>query len=305
MYNPTLKNIIILLRPQQWSKNLFIYLPVFFNRQINDTDSILTCSITFIAFSLIASSIYCFNDIHDVNKDRVHAKKKLRPIASGKITIRTAYFIMFSLILAGILLLQLGFYLLGKDSAATIKAIGIISLYFLMNIAYCIKLKQIPILDTFIIATGFVLRILIGGYTTDINLSQWIIVMTFLLALFLAFAKRRDDVIIYTQTGIQTRKSIERYNLEFMNQALSIIAAVTMVSYILYTVSPEVISRMHSDNLFITAIFVLAGLLRYLQITLVDINSGSPTAILLSDRFIQCCICGWMLSFTLIIYFEL
>lgn len=178
----------------------------------------------------------------------------------------------------------------------------IILFYLVLNIAYCVKLKQIALVDVFIIAFGFVLRILAGSVATGIKLSQWIILMTFLLALFLAFAKRRDDVVIYEDTGVKARKNVNRYNLQFMNQAISIIASVTMVCYIMYTVSDEVIERMNTSYLYVTSIFVLAGLIRYLQITIVDVKSGSPTKVLMNDRFIQCCIAGWIITFFLILY---
>ena len=180
---------------------------------------------------------------------------------------------------------------------------AIIAFYILLNIAYCIRLKHIAIVDVFIIAVGFVLRVLIGGLATSIALSQWIILMTFLLALFLALAKRRDDVVMYEDTGIMARRNVNRYSVQFMNQAISIIASITMVSYIMYTVSPEVVERFNTSYLYATSIFVLAGILRYLQITIVDVKSGSPTKVLIKDRFIHACIAGWLLAFLIIIYF--
>lgn len=179
---------------------------------------------------------------------------------------------------------------------------AILLFYYAMNIAYCIRLKQIALVDVFIIATGFVLRIAIGGVATHIHLSHWIILMTFLLALFLAFAKRRDDVIIYEGTGVKPRANVNRYNLVFMNQAISIVASVTMVCYIMYTVSEEVIRRMDNSLLYATSVFVLAGLMRYLQLTIVDAKSGSPTRVLMKDRFVQYCILGWIVLFCLILY---
>ena len=175
--------------------------------------------------------------------------------------------------------------------------------YILLNIAYCVRLKQIALVDVFVIATGFVLRVFAGGFATGIYLSHWIILMTFLLALFLAFAKRRDDVVIYEDTGVIARKNVNRYNLDFMNQAITIVASITMVCYILYTVSPEVIERFDSPYVYITSIFVLAGIIRYLQLTIVDVKSGSPTKILMKDLFIQLCIVGWVCVFITIIYF--
>ena len=174
--------------------------------------------------------------------------------------------------------------------------------YWLMNIAYCLKLKQIAILDVSIIAIGFVMRVLIGGMTTGIWISHWLVLMTFLLTLFLAFAKRNDDYRIFEQTGTKPRVSITGYNKTFINEATAIIASVTMVCYIMYTMSEDVIQRMGTRYVYLTSGWVLAGLLRYLQNMIVFGLSGSPTKSMVKDRFIQLCILGWLASFFAIIY---
>lgn len=296
MLNPFIK----LLRPQQWVKNTFIFLPIFFDGKLLHLDLLSAAFMTFIAFCFAASGVYCFNDIYDAEADRSHPQKKNRPVASGAVTKFAAYMMMGFCFLASSLLITILFY---DEHPKLLRLIGVIAFYVIMNIAYCIKLKQKAIVDVFIIATGFVLRIIAGGFATGIHLSQWIVLMTFLLALFLAFAKRRDDVVIYEDTGVLTRKNVSRYNLAFMNQAIGIVASITMVCYIMYTVSLEVTERFHSHYVYITSIFVLAGIIRYLQVTLVDVRSGSPTKILLKDRFIQACIAGWILTFFFILYF--
>ena len=174
--------------------------------------------------------------------------------------------------------------------------------YWLMNIAYCLKLKQFAILDVTIIAIGFVMRVLTGGLATDIWVSHWLVMMTFLITLFLALSKRNDDYRIYEQTGIKPRVSITGYNKSFINEATAIVASVTMVSYIMYTMSEDVIARMGSQYVYLTSGWVLAGLLRYLQNMIVFGLSGSPTKSLVKDHFIQLCIIGWILSFFAIIY---
>ena len=183
------------------------------------------------------------------------------------------------------------------------KLYGVIAFYIIMNIAYCVKLKQLAIVDVFIIAVGFVLRVIAGGFATGIHLSHWIVLMTFLLALFLAFAKRRDDVVMYEDSGVKMRKNVNRYNLSFMNQLIAVVGCLTMMCYIMYTVSPEVTSRFKSNYIYVTSVFVLAGIIRYLQITVVDVKSGSPTKVLMKDRFIQLCILGWITTFAIILYF--
>ena len=174
--------------------------------------------------------------------------------------------------------------------------------YWLMNIAYCLRLKQYALIDVTIIAIGFVMRVLIGGLTTDIWISQWLVLMTFLVTLFLAFTKRNDDYRIYEQTGQKPRVSITGYNKTFINEATAIVASVTMVCYIMYTMSEEVISRMGTNYVYLTSGWVLAGMLRYLQNMIVYGLSGSPTKSLVKDHFIQFCVLGWIASFFVIIY---
>ncbi len=287
-------HFIQLLRPNQWVKNVFIFLPLFFGGHMTEWEYIQPSILAFLAFCFSASAIYCFNDIWDVEADRKHPQKCKRPIASRMITIRTGYVVSFLCI--GI---SCGIALRVEHNT---ELIGILLFYLMMNVAYCIKLKQIAVVDVFIIALGFVLRLIVGGISSNIELSHWIVLMTFLLALFLAFAKRRDDVVIYENTGILPRKNVNRYNLAFMNQTIGLVACITMVCYIMYTVSDEVIARMHSPYLYVTSGFVLAGLIRYLQLTIVDVKSGSPTKVLMKDRFIQLCIVCWMFVFGMILY---
>ena len=174
--------------------------------------------------------------------------------------------------------------------------------YWLMNIGYCIRLKQYAILDVTIIAVGFVMRVLVGGVATGIWISHWLVMMTFLVTLFLAFTKRNDDYRIFEQTGQKPRVSITGYNKTFINEATAIIASVTLVCYIMYTMSEEVIERMGSQKLYLTCIWVILGLLRYLQKMIVYVNSDSPTKSLVKDHFIQFCVLGWLASFFVILY---
>ena len=180
-----IKSIIQLLRPEQWVKNLFIFLPAFFNGQLWNMAVLLPCFTAFIALSFAASSIYCYNDICDINSDRAHVRKCKRPIASGTISIKTAYAVMLICVLFSMLVLFL------YQGETKYRVFYLIATYYLINLAYSFKLKQLAIIDVMIISIGFVLRILIGGAAANIWLSEWIIMMTFLLALFLAFAKRQ------------------------------------------------------------------------------------------------------------------
>ena len=291
-----MKNLIKLLRPQQWLKNGFIFLPLFFSGQMGDVQNWINCVVAFFSFCFAASAVYCFNDIYDAEDDRLHAGKRNRPIASGAISKKQGYLVMGLMMLLSFVLL---FLLIDNRSQALI----VIGIYFIMNMFYCIKLKHIYIVDVFIIAFGFVLRVLAGGVATGIQLSHWIILMTFLLALFLAFAKRRDDVVVFQDTGVKIRKSIKGYSLRFLDQVLSIVGTITVVCYIMYTVSGDVTKRFESQYVYLTSIFVLAGIIRYMQISIVAEKSGDPTKVLVRDLFIQGCIIGWLIAFSFIIYF--
>ena len=290
-----MKKTLLLVRPQQWIKNGFVLIPMFFGGRLLNADDAIASVVTFFAFSCAASAIYCFNDIVDVDADRRHPVKCGRPIASGAVSVPTAYALMAVLALLSALLL----FFLPQRAGETA---GIVAFYFLLNMAYCIWLKRHAIIDVCTVATGFVLRILAGGMACDVAVSNWLVLMTFLLALFLSFAKRRDDVLRMNETGEPPRRNTIRYNLTFVNQAITVTGTVTLVCYIMYTVSPEVVSRFHAPYLYLTSIFVLVGLLRYMQLTVVDEVSGDPTKILLRDRFTQAIVVAWIMAFLLIIY---
>ena len=289
-------NYIKLLRPLQWLKNTFVFAPIFFSNNLLKPDCFWPTLIVFISFCFISSSIYCFNDLKDAEADRMHPKKCHRPIASGKVSVKGGYIMMAICLTGAFALLSLA------HSINTPYLYIIVGGYWLMNIAYCLRLKQIAILDVSIIAIGFVMRVLVGGLVVDIWVSHWLVLMTFLVTFFLALSKRNDDYRIYEQTGIKPRVSISGYNKIFINEATAIVGAVTLVCYIMYTMSPEVIERMGTRYVYLTTGWVLAGLLRYLQNMIVFGLSGSPTKSLVKDHFIQFCILGWLASFFVIIY---
>lgn len=290
-----MKNLIRLIRPHQWVKNLVVLLPVFFGGALLHIESVYAGLVTALCFSFAASSIYCLNDIVDVDDDRQHPVKCHRPLASGAISIAQGYTLMFLMFI----LSMLSTFLLYHNQLETAS---VILFYWILNIAYCLKLKQYAIIDVCVVSFGFVLRILAGGYATSIHLSKWIVLMTFLLMLFLSFAKRRDDVVRMNETGHAPRQNTIRYNLTFINQAITITASVTLVCYIMYTVSPETIQNFHTDYLYLTSVFVLVGLLRYIQIAVVDKRSGDPTKVMLHDRFMQFVVLAFGLAFLFIIY---
>ncbi len=178
-----------------------------------------------------------------------------------------------------------------------------ILLYLIINIAYTSGLKNISILDLLLVSIGFIIRIYAGGVLTNVTISHWLAIMVFLLALFLVVAKRKDDLIVQESIGGQVRKASAYYNTEFVNSVITLLSATILVAYMMYTLSEEVTQRLGSEYLFTTTIFVVAGILRYLQIIFVEKRSGSPTEIFLTDKFIVLTILGWILSFYFLIYY--
>lgn len=284
---------IKLIRVYQWIKNLFVFLPVFFaGKMLEDQQALQDVMLIFFSFSFTASGIYVLNDLMDREADRQHPEKQSRPIASGKVS-------PYKAIILIALLLPIG---LASAFLIHFNAGLIVLTYCIMNILYSMKLKHVPILDISIIAIGFLLRIYSGGIVADVILSRWIIIMTFLLALFMAIAKRRDDVLIFHASGNKVRKSVDGYNLEFINTSLAVMSAVIVVAYIMYTLSADAMHSIQNPNIYMTTLFVILGILRYLQITMVENKSGSPTKILLKDRFIQITVLCWIIAYYIFIY---
>lgn len=283
-----------LIRPKQYVKNLLVFFPLFFALKIHDIELLKNAFSAFLAFCFAASSIYIINDIKDIKSDIAHPEKKKRPIASGRIKIKTAA--IMSIFFMAISLL-ISFY-------SSMNLSIIIVAYLLINLFYSFGLKNIPLIDVFIISAGFLMRLLAGteyGSVPGILPSHWIIIMTFLLSLFLAFAKRRDDLVL-AEKGVDVRKSIEGYSIEFINASMSVMSAVLIVSYLLYTLDQGVKEHFKTGNLYATAFFVILGIFRYMQLTLVFQKSGSPTDMVFKDRFLQLTILGWISLFLLFAY---
>lgn len=285
-----------LIRVKDWAKNLFLFIPLFFSSQLFNIEKIELLILGFFSFSFIASAIYIINDYRDIEDDRKHPEKSKRPLAAGKVSKSTAIIICAALIILG--------FALSYFANPKLKFTFVLSIYFILNLGYSIGLKSIPILDIFIIAAGFVLRVKAGSVITGIEVSEWLNIMVFLLALFMATAKRRDDILLKISSGMDMRKSVKGYNLEYLSTIMSLICAVIIVAYFMYTMSPEVIKRMGTYRLYYTCIFVIIGVMRYLQLVFVKGDSGSPTNILYKDRFIQITLLLWISSFFAILYLK-
>jgi decaprenyl-phosphate phosphoribosyltransferase len=288
------KTYIKLLRPHQYLKNGFIWLPVFFGYQLTNAAAVLHVALAFLAFCLVASSVYVINDLRDVASDRRHPIKRNRPLASGAVPPKKAVWV--AAILAAVAICM-SLFLLPLITTAILLA------YLVMNIVYSFGLKHVPIADIVCIALGFVLRIFAGGTAAQVPISPWIVIMTFLMALFLALAKRRDDLRLVDQ-GHQVRKAIDGYNAEFISLAMGVMASVIIVAYILYTVSPEIVAKHGTKRLYMSSVWVILGILRYLQITFVEEDSGSPTRVLIRDRALQAIIALWLVNIYLLLYYK-
>ncbi len=277
----------------QWVKNVFVFLPIFFAGKILDSELLELSTLAFFIFCFTASAIYVINDYVDIEQDKLHPEKKKRPLASGKISKNQALMILALLIglaMAGLLYLQ------------NTKVTFLIVLYFVMNLAYSFKLKHIAIIDVLIISIGFLLRVFVGGYATGIVVTPWTQVLVFCLALILALGKRRGELVNAQVLG-KTRKSLEGYNLEFINNALVMACTITIVSYLMFTLSPSALDHFHS-YIFYTFILVIMGILRYLQQTFVYNKTESPTKMVFKDHFLQIVVLLFIVSFMFLIYFK-
>lgn len=283
---------LFLLRIHHWPKNLFVFIPAFFAGVITDISIFITLAQGFFCFSLISSAVYIINDYRDREKDRLHPVKKNRPLASGLVTPGIAI---------GLLLVLLTVVIPWSFFLNTYFGFSILA-YLTINFFYSMGLKNVSILDTLIVSSGFLIRTLAGGWLAEVAISQWLVIMVFLLSFFLATAKRRDDLILFQSGQAPLRTSSKKYTLEFINTILAVLAGVIIVAYLMYTVSDEVVQRMHTPYLYITGLFVFAGLIRFLQITMVENRSGSPMKIFLTDTFIQVSIALWILCFFIVIY---
>ncbi len=284
------KAVVSLLRVQQWIKNGFVLAPLFFTPQAVSDQTVIRVALGMLCFCLISSCVYIINDLSDREADRSHPKKRNRPLAAGTISTAEALVLLAVLCVAGF----------AGAAALSGTFTLVLALYFSINLAYSFGLKHRPIIDLLAISAGFVLRVDAGARLIHVQPSEWILICTGFLALFLAIAKRRDDLVKDVGTG--HRPSLRGYTTQFLDVAATMVLGSLLVSYAIYTTDNEVMARLGSERLYVTVPFVLAGILRYLQIALVEERSGSPTTIVLTDRFMIVTIAGWIATFAALIY---
>ena len=293
MTSPALQHIsalIRLIRPKQWLKNSFVFAPLVFSKELF-TGAFFDALMAFLSFSLTASAVYIVNDIADVEADRLHPEKRNRPLAARTVSVTAALGLM-TLLLAIVLIL-----VWQMDS----RFIAILVIYFLLNLAYSYKLKEVVLLDVFIIAAGFMLRILGGAYAIDVRVSTWIVLCSLFISLFLGFAKRRAE-LVQLQGASQERKVLSLYKIGFIDQMLTISAAGAVISYALYTVAPHTIEMFGTDRMIYTTVFVIYGVFRYLYIIHTSSASENPTNAVTSDFTILWTGVLWILACIFLIY---
>lgn len=288
-----MKHYLRLMRPEQYVKNIFVLAPLFFGGALFDVENWLNAGVAFLCFCFTASAIYIVNDYFDIAEDKNHPIKKFRPLALGTVTVKNS-FVLSALLFAVAMILSM---------SVSLTLSSILLLYAVTNLLYSRWLKHISVLDINIIAFGFVLRLFAGAEATAIEPSIWILLITYLLALFLALAKRRTDVVLSIE-GKEVRKNIAGYNLIFVDIVLGLLAAVLIVCYIFYCISPEVQHHYQSQWLYLSIIFVINGMLRYLQLAMVEQSTYSPTLVVLTDRFLQITIISYVLLMSYLLYFH-
>ncbi|HHT9115164.1 MAG: decaprenyl-phosphate phosphoribosyltransferase [Planctomycetes bacterium] len=287
-----LKHVLLSMRPEQWIKNFFVFTALLFSKNLLNPSKDIEAIIGFIIFCMITGCAYMINDFVDLEKDKLHPAKSRRPLASGKLKKDTAVKIVVLVCLAS---LFFAFYMN--------ILFGIVVLaYFLLNIGYSIYLKNIVIIDVVSIAAGFVLRVLGGAVIISVVASQWLILCTILLSLFLGFSKRRHELILLEDNATSHRKVLEHYSPYFLDQMIAVVTASTLICYALYTMSRDTVEKLGTSKLIYTIPFVLYGIFRYLYLVHQKEEGGSPTEIMFTDKPMIINICLWVISSVVFIY---
>jgi 4-hydroxybenzoate polyprenyltransferase len=284
--------LLTAMRPHQWVKNLFVLAPLLFGMKLGEPSSVFRALAATLAFCLLSSGMYLVNDIVDVEADRAHPEKRLRPIPSGALSARVA-------LLATLLLLAAAFAI---SVALGIKFLLLAIAYCVVVLGYSLAFKQAIVLDAMLIATGFVLRVVGGAIAVSVYPTHWLIVCAFLLALFLAFSKRRQELVMLSTGAGQHRSVLGQYTVSYLDRANNILLGVTIVCYALYTVAPETVTRFGTDKLIYGSAFVIYGLLRYLALLQDGNNGGNPSKMLIKDKPLLVAVAGWAIYNGLIIY---
>ncbi len=283
-----------LTRPTQWSKNTVLFAALIFSKHLFVPADVATVLTAFLCFCCVASGAYVMNDIRDCERDRQHPLKSQRPLPSGRVARSTASGLAFGLMTTGVA----GSFSLGTGFGA------LVAFYLALQVAYTFALKEMVILDVMAIATGFVVRAVAGGVVIGVPVSPWLIICTFLLALFLGFSKRRHELVLLEDRATDHRAALREYSPYFLDQMISVVTASTVVAYAIYTASPEVREKLGTDKLYLTIPFVLFGIFRYLYLVHQRELGGNPTQLLLSDQPLLIDVALWIVTASIVLYWQ-
>lgn len=269
-----IKDIIVSLRPRQWIKNIAVFAGLIFSQNFFNPGKVVLVVSTALIFCIVSSGVYLINDTLDIEHDKKHPHKRRRPIASGRLNlgfVRMVAVILVFWSMAMALLLNRNFFI-------------VVVTYVLIELAYSFYVKNVVILDIFCIAFGFLLRVVSGAVVIDVPISNWLLICTIFLSLFLALGKRRSEMILLGDGAGEHRRVLSEYSLSFIDQMIMIVTASTILSYVLYALSAETIAKFHTRNLEYTIIFVIYGVFRYLYLIYQKKDGGAPEKVLFSDK---------------------
>ena len=293
LYVDTIKYLLISLRSKQWIKNLFVFVPLLFFGKLFDISYLLLASLSFIYFCFISSSVYLINDVVDKEKDKLHPIKSKRPIAQGKIAPQTAIGLSIFLIICSFL---------GIYSIKSNFLFGIFIAYIILNLFYSLVLKNTVILDVISVAMGFELRIWAGSVIIGIIPSAWLQIFTFLLALFISFAKRREEILSLKKVAIGHRGVLSEYRIILLDQFIAICGGIIILAYALYALSWGILKRPRGNLVIYTIPFVVYGIFRYMYLMYTHKKGGDPTEIVFTDKPLLINLFLWALSILVIMY---
>lgn len=280
------------LRIYQWTKNLLVIAALIFARQLGEPEQVLRSLGAFIAFCLAASATYLFNDLIDIEKDRAHPEKRLRPLPSGQMRPQTAI-ILALVLLAG-----------GMGLAWAVRPAFLLALlvYLALTLSYSLFLKHYIIIDVLAIALGFVTRALAGAIALNVVFSNWLVVCTLFLAMFLGLNKRRHEITLLEEDALNHRRVLHQYSVHYLDQLILIMAGGALITYTIYTCSPEVVDRLGTDKLYLTIPFVVYGLFRYLYLVHQRAEGGDPGSTLIKDMPLAINVALWGSACAAILY---
>lgn len=289
-----MKDILIALRPKQWVKNAVLFAGLIFSQNFMNPAKVAVVFSACFIFCIAASSVYLINDALDVDQDRKHPEKKFRPIASGRLSVGFA-FVLAGLLMAWSIVMA---FILSKGFLFFLSA------YLFIEVLYSFYLKDVVILDLFCISAGFLLRVLSGAVVIDVPISSWLLICTIFLSLFLALGKRRGEMVLLKDTASSHRQVLSDYSLSFIDQMITIVTASTVLSYVLYTLSPETVGKFHTKGLLFSATFVIYGIFRYLYLIYQKKEGGAPERLLFSDKPLFASLVFYVIAVVLAIYFS-